>query len=195
MYGPPGEVMKLGTPATVFCDETPELNWYSTPVPLNASMWGLRAFRFGWFTTCWGVVVVVVTGETGAGTGAPVVVVARAAVVDVVDGDVVDDEEILVVDVVLGGPVVVVEGFGTTVVVVVVVVAPAAARLGRVRLQTASAAAMPVPRHVKLIGTAPLSRLRSFVAESDHCSQPDAPGPGECPRGAGGDTRAGWRVP
>ena len=52
MYGPPGDVMKLGTPAPDFCDETPELNWYWTPLPLSASMWGLRALRFGWLTTC-----------------------------------------------------------------------------------------------------------------------------------------------
>lgn len=75
-----------------------------------------------------------------------------AIVVDVVDDDGtggagvdgVDGEEILVVDVVLGGPVVVVEGFGAT--VVVVVVAPAAPRLDRVRLQSASTATRPAAR-------------------------------------------------
>jgi hypothetical protein len=82
-YGPPGEVRKLGMPEADVCDEMPELNWYSTPLPLSASMWGLRAFRFGWFTTCGGVVVGV-TGEAGGAGTAPGVVVGGGVLVVVV---------------------------------------------------------------------------------------------------------------
>src|SRR5580658_4122028 len=52
MYGPPGDDMKLGTPSTPLCEDGPELNWYDTPLPASASMWGVSASRLGWLPTC-----------------------------------------------------------------------------------------------------------------------------------------------
>ena len=184
-YGPPGEVRKLGTPGADFCDEGPELYWYWTPLPLSASMWGLRAFRFGWLTTCCGVVVVVTGEPGGVGTAPVIVVVVDGAVVEVVTGNVVEDAEVLV-DVVVAGLVLVVEGVGATVVVVVGPVAPEASRVGRVRLPTVamptttrqvsriarrdrgplrpgSVGSLPPQDHLIRTGLAPLSCLRSLT--------------------------------
>ena len=52
MYGPPGEVMKLGTPPTDPTEVWLPLNWYSVPGPLSATTCGLSASRFGWLVTC-----------------------------------------------------------------------------------------------------------------------------------------------
>jgi len=184
-YGPPGEVRKLGTPGADFCDEAPELYWYWTPLPLSASMWGLRAFRFGWLTTCCGAVVVVTGEPGGVGTAPVIVVVVDGAVVEVVTGNVVEDAEVLV-DVVVAGLVVVVDGVGGTVVVVVGPAAPEASRVGRVRLQTVamptttrrvsriarrergplrpgSVGSLPPQDRLIRTGLAPLSCLRSLT--------------------------------
>ncbi len=62
MYGPPGELMNVGTPGPTLGELAPELYWYCTPEPLSISMCGLSALRLGWLSTCWraGAVVVVV---------------------------------------------------------------------------------------------------------------------------------------
>jgi len=51
-------------------------------------MWGDKALRFGWFTTCWGSVVVVMgaPGVVGAGAVVAVVVVTADVVVVVARG-------------------------------------------------------------------------------------------------------------